>query len=321
MRCGRVRDLFSRCLENAMDSALSGRFDEHLAACAACREAYERFSATVVMLDEMPEVEPPADFHAAVMARVEQARRTTPQPVRWWRIDWQHVFTIRVPARAAALGLAVVLLAAVAFQLTPVGQTGVALFFGPAKSINKPISDFDSNAPKAWHPWHSQAQAGLLIDVKMEANSVYAIRLVTRNRGPIGFALRAGESSYSGVVIANQDSVIRIPAPESGLSEAKIAWNCMEQSRQESIFLPAKLQTQASPRSFILRDASVRDTLRKIAQEYGIVVIARGDLNKNIPHCEVNQLPPGEALYNCLEDTGLKSRAEASSVFTVEPER
>ncbi len=102
MRCARVRDLFSSYLENEMDVPTSVQFEKHLAECNKCQADYDRFTAAVMVLDEVKEVDPPAGLHAAVMAGVEKTRRAVPSPVRWWQIDWQHVFTLRVPARAAA---------------------------------------------------------------------------------------------------------------------------------------------------------------------------------------------------------------------------
>ncbi len=128
MKCNRIQEMFSDYMENAMDARSCVEFEQHLTECACCSMDYDRFTQTVTMLDEMPEVEPPADFHASVMARVERARRTAPRPVRWWEIDWQRVFTIRVPARAVAMGLTLVLLMVLAVRFTGLSTITAGLF-------------------------------------------------------------------------------------------------------------------------------------------------------------------------------------------------
>ena len=311
-------------MENAMDGNLSAKVDEHLTACASCREAYERFNATVMMLDEIPEVNPPADFHASVMARVERTRRRVPETVRWWRIDWQHVFTIRVPARAAVVGLAVVLLFAMAFQLFPPLRGGIAIFFGLQRPSAAPIHAIPEGAPRGWLPWNSNAKdhSGLLIDIAADRGKVYSIRLGTKGDRIIGFGVKAAGNSYSGFVGASRDTIVKVPAPPAGsVAEAEITWSDIEQDRVEHILLPAKLEPGTSPRSFTMQNVRVEDVLRKVCREYGVAIIASGDLKKPVSYAQVDRGTPYDALYYCLESVGMKARALSSTVFAVEPVR
>ncbi len=323
MRCGSVRDLFSRYLENAMDGNMTARFDEHLAGCESCRRALERFSATVAMLDSIPEVDPPADFHASVMAQVERARRTVPAPVKWWTVDWQHVFTIRVPARAAAVGFAVLLMFALAVQLFPPLRTGIAGLFWAQEPPSAPIADVDENAPKAPLPWNPKtSDRGLQISIAADMPGEYSVMLGTSSKEPVRFQIEVAGTKYSGFAAAERVATIKVPAPPVGsVAVVHVAWSIREWGRYQSVFLPAKLERHSSPKSFALENVTVRDVLRTVCWQYGVAIIASGDLGKSVPYAQVDHATPSEALYESLNKVGMKWRGIASSVYAIEPAR
>lgn len=323
MKCGKVRELFSSHLESAMDGRQSAEFEEHLAGCADCRAAYERVNATVMMLEEMPEVEPPADFHATVMARVQEARRAAPQPVRWWAIDWQRVFTIRVPARAAALGIAAVLLAAMLVQFTPLG-VGIANILGVGKQgPQQQITTNDQDNPRQWGPWtpKPKTQAGLQITIRMEDANTYAVSLGAASNDAIAYTLSVDGDSYSRKVQANEKWVVTMPAPKSGVTVAKVVWRFQDLNREAQIFLPAKISRKEMPKSVALDATDVQSLLQRLAQEYGIAIIASGYLQAKVPGGQIEDSSAGDALYYFLEGSGMKMTALSQSVYAVEPIR
>ena len=59
MKCLNAQELFSSYLENEMDAELRTAFEQHLATCPLCEARYDRFHATVMLLEEMPEIETP----------------------------------------------------------------------------------------------------------------------------------------------------------------------------------------------------------------------------------------------------------------------
>ena len=67
MKCGKAQELFSSYLEKTIQPPLGVAFEQHLAECARCKAAYDRFHATTIVLDELPMVQPPPDLHAIVM--------------------------------------------------------------------------------------------------------------------------------------------------------------------------------------------------------------------------------------------------------------
>lgn len=326
MRCTRAQSLFSSYLENSIDNPLRIVFEEHLAACPRCKAAYDRFHAAVLMLEEMPEVEPPPDLHANVMMHVQRARQSAPKPVRWWQIDWQHVFTIRVPARAAAIGLAVLLLVVTAFQLTPLNTT-VANIFGIRQSSSNDTSiGIGEELVNPWRPWDSQAKkdSGLLISVRHVSGNDYDLRLSTDWEKPVSFAINAGDKSYNGVVAKNQDAEIRLsPSRDMGLMIAKVLWYCENMPKVEYVLLPARFNEYSSRErlTITLQNTTIREVLSQIAKAYGIVLLVSGDLNKTIAYATAKDANPSEALYGCLGSVGMNSRALANSIYVVEPVR
>lgn len=321
MKCGKIRELFSSYMESAMDGRQSAEFEEHMAKCDDCRAAYERVNATVMMLEEIPEVEPPADFHATVMARVQEARRAAPQPVRWWAIDWQHVFTIRVPARAAALGIAAVLLAAMVIQLTPLQGT-VANLFGFGKQGVQQRTSVDSDNPRQWEPWtpKSKTEAGLELTIRMESPHTYAITLGSANDQAIAYTLQTDGESYSRTIQANEKWIVTMPAPKSGVTVAKVVWSYQDMRREAQVFLPAKISRKEMPKSLSVETTNVQDLLQRLAHEYGIAIIASGYLKAETPGGQVRDCAAGEALHYFL-DGSMKITGLSQSVYAVEPIR
>ncbi len=323
MKCTKAQSLFSSYLEN---NPLRILFEEHLLSCPHCKAAYERFHATVLMLEEMPEVDPPSDLHARVMMYVRQAKQTAPKPVRWWQIDWQHVFTIRVPARAAAIGLAALLLVAAAFQLMPINTT-VANIFGIRQSSPHDRSvGIGGELVNPWRPWDAQAEkdSGLSISVRHVSGTTYDLRLSTDWEEPVSFTVSANNKIYNGVVTKNQDAEIRLsPSRNSGLMVTKVLWHRGNKPQVEYLFLPAKFNEDSSRErlTITLKNTTVREVLSRISEAYGIVLLVSGDLNKTVVYASAEEANPSEALYDCLGSIGMSSRALANSIYVVEPVR
>ncbi len=326
MKCARVQDLFSSYLEGTMDSPLCMAVEQHLADCPRCKSAYDRFHAAVVMLEEMPEMEPPPDFHASVMAGVQRARVTAPKPVKWWEIDWQHVFTIRVPARAAAAAVAVLLLMVITVQLTPLGPV-VGGFIGLRHAQHSTVPPVDDGGVNPWVPQgtsFSAADAGLSIGIAARASGTYDLRLGTKSNEPVAFTIDTGRKAYNGVVVSDQDTVIKVSVPSTMASiTAKVEWRHGNKGHDEALFLPAKFDERSSEKrlSFSMQNVTIRQVLRRISEDYGIVILASGDIDYHLPYAAVRDGNPGDALYDCLESAGMKGQALADSVYVVEPTR
>lgn len=331
MKCARAIDLFSSYAENAMEPPLRVAFEQHLAECGECKAAYRKFNATLMMLEEMPEVEVPAGFHTAMMARIEQNRQTNPHPVRWWHLDWQTVFTVRVPARALALGLAVLLLMALLVRLTPV--TSIMAGFFPSRHV---VVQPDPNLPKlpSGAPNGSCviSQPGLTICVDTSAlgtsTDSYTLVLSVKGDSATGYEIylmpEAATSPdvqakpyLGGFVHAKQPDTVRVGAGENTV--ARVEWQQGGRSYREYVFLPSHFSSEAADRMIVIENTSVYGALRQISETYGVVILASGDLNKTVLHAGGRSLNTQDAIFGVVTATGLKWSGRSPGVYVVEP--
>ncbi|MGQ9454337.1 MAG: anti-sigma factor family protein [Armatimonadota bacterium] len=324
MNCKRVRDLFSAFFEDSLDQRSSDLVAKHLAECNSCRTTYERFKSAISLLEAMPEVDPPVNFRASVMARVEETRRTAPTRVKWWSLDWQRVFTIRVPARALAVGIAVLVAFVVSVQLVPPLRTGIASLFWTQKPADVSISTFDQDTVRAPRPWtpENEDNSAVVLSVGSTQPGVYLLKINSRSSDPVKFDVDVSGTRYSGYVSVNRPATIRVPAPAAGsVRIVHAVWSIREWGRYHTIFLPSRLQHRAVLRTFEMSGVTVADVLQRICREYGVAIIAWGNMGKSVGYVQVYQSTPEEAFYECLSRVGLKADGIASSVYVVGPVR
>ena len=303
-----------------------------------------------MILDELPQVEPPPGFHAAVMARVEQARRATPARVRWWNVDWQGVFNARVPVRAVAMGLAVLLVLAVVVQLTPLN--GITANFLWPRSNKAPVVD-DTSVPRSplpegikqrSHADYARAGTGTTISVTADSRSdqytIYELHFAAE-RGevislkayllPEGMTTAGAEPSdsvqkmYSGSVSSREGVDVPVVVLRSRHDArsvvAQVVWSYGGRTYNQYLFMPPEFDRPV-PKTGVnsdMRGASMFEKLNAIATGYGIVIMASGNLGEQAPSVEVDYDDPGSELYCSLLETNLRSRPLASSIYVVEP--
>ncbi len=185
-----------------------------------------------------------------------------------------------------------------------------------------------------WRPWSGNAKypvgkSGLMVSVAVDSISahgdVYALQLEAASEKAVDFVVTAGDKQYSGSVTSNQDSLVRIPGSHSGKTiVAQVTCKARGCEYGTSIFLPAFFDPKASAKNMTLafENASVRQMLSRISKQYGVVLMARGGLDKVVSHVRVEG-NPDEALRSCVAgtDANMKSRALESSIYAVEPAR
>lgn len=336
MKCARAQDLFSSYAENAIEPPLRVAFEQHLAECQECKTRYEKFNATMMMLEEMPEVEVPAGFHAAVMARVEQSAQNVARPVRWWHLDWQRVFTVRVPARALAVGVAGLLAAGLLVQLTSLNSITANLLF-PHKQVASPVGVNDSNAPKlnAVQPRSfclDVSESGISVCVDTSAvgtlQSSYSLRFEGKSELPVKFEVYLmpadaispdadGTLFYSGFVKSNQDATVGVAAGQTAV--ARISWERDGRSYRQYVFMPSRFSTVAASRDITIEADNVYSALRQVSEAYGVVILASGDLNKKSSYMGGINRTPADALYGIVQSTGLTWDGAGTGTYVVKP--
>lgn len=103
MNCGEAQKYFADLLDDSRDERLR-KVNDHLTACARCKQELAALGACLQSVSGLPPVEPPVGFTARVMAEVRDvAHRTT---------VWQRLFLplrIKLPLQATAVVLISVL--------------------------------------------------------------------------------------------------------------------------------------------------------------------------------------------------------------------
>ncbi|MCX6346259.1 MAG: zf-HC2 domain-containing protein [Armatimonadetes bacterium] len=329
MKCARTQDLFSSHLENAMEPPLRAAFEQHLAECPECKARYEKFNVAILMMEEMQELDVPEGFHSAVMARVEQSRRVVPQPVRWWSLDWQRVFTVRVPARALAMGLSAALLVALLVQFTPLHSI-TANLITPSRQTGQGIGPNDPGTEKlpVKHWDVNGSSMSIIVDASAvsSAQNIYSLQFKSKSSEAIRFyvfrmpadakSAEAGNSPfYSGYVESKQDAVVSVDAGTT----VRIDWKQDGRAYREYVFMPSQLSSVAASKNLPVIDASIYGALKQVSELYGVVVIASGDLSKNVSLAAGASQRPEDALYDIARVAGLKCEGVALSIYKVQP--
>ncbi len=132
MTCAESRDLFSARADGALSAAERDGLEAHLATCADCRREWQRFAATVGLLQAVEPARAPAGF----VERVAAAARPQPWPRRLLRgvlVPWP----VKLPLEAAAVVL-VAGLAVLIFQRSPELQRATRAPEPPAATPSAP---------------------------------------------------------------------------------------------------------------------------------------------------------------------------------------
>jgi len=156
MRCEKARPLISAGLDGELDEIGAAQLRTHLAECIVCATERETLAATVRLLRDLPEAEPPAELRRRIGAALMDVERAAPRH----RLELAWLPRPRAPGWAwgGALGAAaaVVLLAtrgpapaprvAAAPQLPPAG------FAAPPSPVRPPSGPRHERKPPAAPP-------------------------------------------------------------------------------------------------------------------------------------------------------------------------
>ncbi len=168
MKCEKVKELFSAYIENELSAREHEAFEQHLHECAHCREDLSKFKASLMLVENLREIDLPVTFHARTMSLLEREKYARPKKAGWFRLDWQHVFTVKVPAKAIASAFAALLLFAFIMHITPAGSFISGHLFPSAKTTTESLSGKDPDwAPPAPMPY---------IDESIHANNTVMVK-------------------------------------------------------------------------------------------------------------------------------------------------
>ncbi len=339
MKCTKAQELFSSYLENTIQPPMGVALEQHLAECDRCKAEYGRFHATTVVLDELPAIEPPADLHAMIMARVEEARRTAPSRVKWWKIDWQSAFTVRVPAKAIA-GAAAAIVAFVGLsQFTPL-HTVTANFLGGQRAIVQPDDSttapvplptgFKTDSATQYVAVGHSLSIGVRVDSASPISTVYMMRLATTSNEPVAVEVAMLSSSGDGSALRplkkgtiSRDKEAAVPVEVTQSTQEHIAdvavvtWTANGRTHQEYVFLPSAFglpppKTQAS-----ISGRGTFDLLNQISAKYGSVILAPATLSEVPAQVSLTASNVTEAVEKASERVEMDTLLVGPSIYVV----
>ncbi len=143
MACQDYQQLLSAYIDDALSETEAGQLENHLDSCESCRQELGDLKDTILMLQSLDEVEPPAEFHQKLCRRLEtekQSKVLRPSLVnRLVRSPWLPL------SAAAALVLIVVVSFGVTMLFRPMGSTQLA-DHAPAEYSRSEAKDSARNA-------------------------------------------------------------------------------------------------------------------------------------------------------------------------------
>ena len=244
MQCQFAQELFSDHIADALDRAQKVSLDNHLAACADCREQVAGLRSVWTALEALPVVEPPKFFHENIMDRIamEGAKeQEAKQAVKAGGFEWRSLFG----RRSLALGVAalVLLLGGVEAAQTQRGSLGPVEMVAQALShlFAKPAPTAPLTLKTTKMMWSAGENGGTL------TLTLRAAPLADGGKNTLRFTVnQAGNAApllADGVVTSDSDATAHIslpapPAPDS-LSITTTDRETSRTSAPQTLALPA----------------------------------------------------------------------------------
>jgi hypothetical protein len=147
MKCEKAQEFFSDYIENTLDRPMTVALEAHLNGCEACGADVASLRSMWTVLDQVPHVEPPADFVWRTTTRLQhellnrrEAERAKPLP--WWkRLTPVQSFSYAAIAALLLVGMSVPTIP------TPLGTrtSGWGILFHPNQPMTAP--QFEAQIP------------------------------------------------------------------------------------------------------------------------------------------------------------------------------
>jgi hypothetical protein len=334
MKCQKVRNMFSGYLEKTLPSVARASVEQHFAECGECKKLYSTLNSAVAMMERTPEVDPPAGLRSAVMARIDGIRQAKPRRVKWWQIDWERVFTVRVSAKAAAIGLGAVLAVGIAVQLSPYNSVTAGFF--PRPKTTEITWGGDTGGVKVSGPWKPAISGavpsnnGLKVSIVPDSSrtvSAYSVVLNTSGKQFTDCSVYVMGSEGSDPTLVStfsgegQKSVVRIEANRGDAPTlAEVRWGSGGDNHVETLVLPSRFdQPKPMGDSAWKGKMTIGQVLQLVSERFGVAFQASGDLNKTVALSMIEPTNVNEALYNSLLRVGFKYHNSGSRVYRVGP--
>lgn len=224
MYCEKAQELFSEYVAGSLDSALVVTVENHLAACAGCREEVVDLRQVWQMLDGLPCEEPPPYFHENLMSRIASEIDKAETAAR--RSPWDLRSLLR--GRTFAYAVAAVLLLLACVEVVRPGQTAS---LGPLGWLPQVIRKFVRPAAPSAPLFALQTATASSGPVLPDGSKSVVVRLrplpLPDNRvntlRAVAHVAEAGGDEQSRTISSNQETVLTLPLRTPGADAVAVS--------------------------------------------------------------------------------------------------
>lgn len=284
MRCEQFQELISAYIEHSITPPLAAKMEEHAERCSVCRAQLQDVQSLWRMMARAKRVEPPVALHARIMQEVDAKVPILPAP-RWWELAWRPRFAF---AMAAVLALVALVWwhggteqkGAIALSVVPEGVSPVA----PLNSTLLPIRFEPFRADTGEVRW--------MLKVRTQSPTTVEVSLGARR-------------VWSGIV-SGETTVVLPSSPQLAVLAVRVAW---DGSNTLYACLPLEMASQEQKPVLVVRQASIEQTLSRIALAYGVPLALVGEAD---PLTRVSLVSTGVTLNEMLQKLAEELHLQAS---------
>lgn len=345
MDCARAKELFSDYLEGNIEHNLSALMRRHVEECDSCKREYNAFKQTWSALGVVSEVSVPVNFRHDVLMRMARLQHERNQSAKHLarRSGYGTLVRPLFVARAAAIACAFALIAVV-FVNFPQKQDGVNTgSFAPGiETLTPRGSDTPSLQAVREQQWKSRrlGRNTLWVDIypnsRKNRTTLYRVTLSINNYAipeeqiiarigaevyllpPDCFGSDDGDRGnlvWAGNIIKDSPVVVPVLVDESSSPRDSISllvqWTFRQRKFAYVVFIPAQTASQRAL-DFSINSPTMRiatyglyATLRNIAQDYGVPLVANAYLEEKSSITDLGQRSLEAVLRDTLDPLGL----------------
>ncbi|MGB9586552.1 MAG: anti-sigma factor family protein [Armatimonadota bacterium] len=345
MDCASAKELFSDYLEGNIEHNQSALMRKHVEECDSCKREYDAFKQTWSALGAVSEVSVPVNFRHDVLMRMARLQHERNQSAKHFarRSGYTPLVRPLFVARAAALACAFALMAVVVINLPPTRDGVNTGSFAPSiETLTPGSSDTPSLQAVREQQWKSRrlGRNTLWVDIHPDRRknraTLYRVTLSINNYAipeeqitarigaevyllpPDSFGPKdvdRGNLVWAGNIIKDSPVVVPVLVDESSNPGDSInllvQWTFRQRKFAYVLFIPAQTASQRSL-DFSISSTTMRiatyglyATLRNIAQDYGVPLVANAYLEESSSITDLGQRSLDAVLRDTLDPLGL----------------
>jgi hypothetical protein len=305
MKCDKAQEFFSDYIEETLDRPMVVALESHLSGCESCSADVAGLRSMWTVLDQVPQVEPPADFVWQTTTRLQneflnkqEAQRAKPLP--WWkRLTPVQSFSYAGIAALVAVGLTMGIGSELGLPTIHMGVPGRTELTAPNFEVQYPGTSGVA------------ANVSIVPTVEMQKARVWVTYL-----SPVENSKLVGHQQMMDqprTLEANRP--FTVPIMSGGSTAVRISVYVNDQGTdkkfEKTLLLPA-----AASQAVSVKQAQPEWALQQVADLTGQPILVDAGFVK-LATLEVQGAQPQQALQQVVDQIGAKDTVSASGVHTI----